>query len=142
MLKFSIWDKILSLQEGHTHKNSILSFDMPCYNILGRSCAAICITPDPQLLSFVANPPHPYPLPSLSLCAVPRVRGSGWILRRWRLAMTVRWTKLSPGAGPSRICTRTAAIRWCALRGNPSSGMYCVYGLLVLAAVHCLALKC
>lgn len=80
-------------------------------------------------------------IPSLSLCAVPRMRGSGWTLRRWRLPMTVCWTKLSPGAGPSRICTRTAAIRWCALRGNPSSGMYCVYGLLVLAAVHCLALK-
>lgn len=39
----------------------VLCFVMLCYIVLGWSCAALCKTLDPLLLSSVANPPHPYP---------------------------------------------------------------------------------
>ncbi len=117
---FNDFDRAECLIVGALH--FVLCFVMPCYNLLGWSCAALCIILDPLLLSSVASLPHPYPLPSL--CAVPCLCGSGWVLKGWRMVTTFRWTWLSPGAGPLRICTRTAAIRWCALRGNPSSGMY------------------
>ncbi len=117
---FNDFDRAECLIVGALH--FVLCFVMPCYNLLGWSCAALCIILEPLLLSSVANLPHPYPLPSL--CAVPYLCGSGWVLKGWRMVTTFRWTRLSPGAGPLRICTRTAAIRWCALRSNPSSGMY------------------
>lgn len=63
--------EILSLESNQHFE---LCFDMPCYTMLGWSCAAICITLDPHYWALLLTLPTLIPPLALLMCGSPCAR--------------------------------------------------------------------